>query len=80
MKATLTFLFLAAAVSVCAQAPAAFDSSKAWEHLRQQVAIGPRPSGTAANTKTRQYIEAELTKLGIKYVEQPFDPPRRPAR
>jgi Zn-dependent M28 family amino/carboxypeptidase len=73
MKAPLTLVFLSVAMSVCAQAPPAFDSAKAWEHLRQQVAIGPRPSGTAANTKNRQYIEAELTKLGIKYVEQPFD-------
>ena len=44
----LVLMFLAAPVS--AQTPA-FDSSKAWEHLRQQVAIGPRPSGSPANVK-----------------------------
>ena len=56
-----------------AQAPTAFDSSKAWEHLRQQVAIGPRPSGSTANVKNRDYIKAQMTALGIKTVEQPFE-------
>ena len=63
-----------AAGGVSAQAPVAFDSSKAWEHLRQQVAIGPRPSGSAANQKTRQYITTTLAGFGIKTVEQPFEP------
>jgi glutaminyl-peptide cyclotransferase len=58
---------------VSAQGPPAFDSNKAWEHVRQQVAIGPRPSGSPANAKTRQYITAQLAALGIKTVEQPFD-------
>jgi glutaminyl-peptide cyclotransferase len=56
-----------------AQSPAAFDSAKAWEHLRQQVAIGPRPSGSAGNVKTRDYIKAQMAALGIKVVEQPFE-------
>ena len=73
LRLQIAVLVLAAASTASAQSAPAFDSSKAWEHLRQQVAIGPRPSGTAANTRNRQYIEAELTKLGIKYVEQPFD-------
>jgi Zn-dependent M28 family amino/carboxypeptidase len=55
------------------QSAAAFDSNKAWEHLRQQVAIGPRPSGTPANVKTRDYIKAQMAALGIKVTEQPFD-------
>ena len=41
--------------------------------MRQQIAIGPRPSGSPAIAKTRQYLAAELGKLGIKAVEQPFD-------
>ena len=56
-----------------AQAPAAFDSSRAWEHLRQQVAIGPRPSGSAGNVKNRDYIKAQMKALGIKTAEQAFD-------
>ena len=62
------------AVAATAQpGAAAFDSSKAWEHLRQQVAIGPRPSGSPANVKNRDYIKAQMAALGIKTIEQPFD-------
>lgn len=56
-----------------AQKPVAFDSSKAWEHLRQQVAIGPRPSGSPGNVKNRDYIKAQMAALGIKTTEQAFD-------
>ena len=56
-----------------AQSTNSFDSTRAWEHVRQQIAIGPRPSGSAANAKTRQYITAQLTALGIKATEQPFE-------
>ncbi len=58
--------------TAAAQGPA-FNSSKAWEHLRQQVGIGPRPSGSAANVKNRDYIKAQMAALGLKTVEQPFD-------
>jgi glutaminyl-peptide cyclotransferase len=51
----------------------AFDSTKAFEHLRQQVAIGPRPSGSAGNVKNRDYIKAQMAAFGIKTVEQAFD-------
>ena len=70
--ALLTLVGVLGASAVHAQAPA-FDSSKAWEHLRQQLNIGPRPSGSPANVKTRDYIKAQLTALGIKPVEQPFE-------
>jgi len=69
--ALLTLVGVLGASAVHAQTPA-FDSSKAWEHLRQQLNIGPRPSGSPANVKTRDYIKAQLTALGIKPVEQPF--------
>jgi glutaminyl-peptide cyclotransferase len=50
-----------------------FDGARAWEHLRAQVAIGPRVAGTAENAKTRAYIVSTLAALGIKAGEQPFD-------
>ncbi len=56
-----------------AQSGTAFDSTKAFEHLRQQVAIGPRPSGSAGNVKNRDYIKAQMAALGIKVAEQAFD-------
>jgi glutaminyl-peptide cyclotransferase len=70
--ATAVLLTLAASAA-SAQSGATFDSSKAWEHLRQQVAIGPRPSGSAGNVKNRDYIKAQMKALGIKTTEQAFD-------
>jgi glutaminyl-peptide cyclotransferase len=70
--AGLLVLLWGPAVAGQAAAPG-FDSTKAWEHLRQQVAIGPRPSGSAGNVKNRDYIKAQMAAIGIKVVEQPFD-------
>jgi len=53
-------------------APLAFDSSKAWEHLRQMVAIGPRPAGSPALRQTRAYITRQVTALGLTVQEQTF--------
>ena len=50
-----------------------FDSGEAWEHLRQQVSFGPRPSGSAALTQCRQYILAQLKAAGIATREDGFD-------
>ncbi|MDO8678660.1 MAG: M28 family peptidase [Acidobacteriota bacterium] len=72
-SARVLIVGLLAATSLSAQAPSAFDSSKAWEHLRQQVAIGPRPSGSPGNVKNRDYIKTTLAGFGIKTVEQPFE-------
>lgn len=69
-----------------AQPPAAtaagFDATRAWEHLRTQVEIGPRVSGTAANAKTRTYIVSTLAAMGITAEEQQFDArtPRGPVK
>jgi glutaminyl-peptide cyclotransferase len=49
-----------------------FDSSRAWEHLRKQVSIGPRPSGTPAIVETRRYIAEQLKASGIDSREQMF--------
>jgi len=54
------------------QAPA-FDSGRAFEHLKQLVAIGPRPAGSPGAQKTRDYIKAQMSALGIQITEQPFD-------
>jgi glutaminyl-peptide cyclotransferase len=59
-----------------APAPAAaavrFDSSKAWDHLREMVAIGPRPSGSEALRQTRAYITRQLAAAGLQVQEQRF--------
>jgi glutaminyl-peptide cyclotransferase len=62
------------AVAAQAVVPAAtFESGRAWEHLRQLVAIGPRPSGSAAIEQTRKYIKEQLAASGLVAVEQAWD-------
>ncbi len=53
--------------------PPTFDSNRAYEDLRQMVAIGPRPAGSAALKQTRDYIKKELAAAGLTAEEQPFD-------
>ncbi len=67
----LMFLLLAALPG--AQAPAPFDSSRAYNHVRDQVAFGPRPAGSTANTKTRDYIVKALAQAGYKASLQAFE-------
>ena len=55
-----------------APAPVTFDSNQAWEHLRQMVAIGPRPAGSPALRQTRAYITRQLAAAGLTVQEQPF--------
>ena len=55
-----------------AQSPLAFDSARAYEHLRQIVSIGPRPAGSPGIARTREYIIEQLTTLGIPVAQQAF--------
>jgi Zn-dependent M28 family amino/carboxypeptidase len=66
-------LILAAALLMQAPASPPFDSNKAWEHLRQLVALGPRPAGSAAIEQSRAYIKKQLTASGIAVAEQAWD-------
>jgi Zn-dependent M28 family amino/carboxypeptidase len=50
-----------------------FDSNRAWEHLRQLVAIGPRPAGSGAIDQARQYIKAQLAAAGVAVADQAWD-------
>ena len=64
-------LRIALAVTLLFQAPAVtFDAGKAWEHLRQIVAFGPRPAGSAALEQTRAYIRKQLAGAGVRVTEQ----------
>jgi hypothetical protein len=63
----------AAGPAAAGQAAAAkFDSVRAFEHLKQMVAIGPRPAGSAALRQTRAYITRQLASIGLTVQEQPF--------
>src|SRR6266496_1090397 len=67
-----TLLALGLALQAAAPQPK-FDSGRAWEHLRQLVAIGPRPSGSPAIEQTRKYIREQLAAEGLVAVEQAWD-------
>jgi Zn-dependent M28 family amino/carboxypeptidase len=51
----------------------AFDSGRAWDHLRHLVNIGPRPSGSPAIEQTRTYIKEQLTAAGVSFTEQRWE-------
>jgi glutaminyl-peptide cyclotransferase len=63
-------VLLISALALQAPATAAFDSGRAWEHLRQMVAIGPRPSGSPAIEQTRKYIKDQLAAISVQTAEQ----------
>jgi len=62
----------AAQQSAPADAPAAFDERRAYEHVRKLVEFGPRPSGSTELEKARKYIVSELEKYGLKVTSDEF--------
>jgi glutaminyl-peptide cyclotransferase len=64
---------LVACTSALQTATPQFDGGRAYEDLRQLVAIGPRPSGSPAIQQTREYIKKQVTAAGLEVVEQHFD-------
>jgi glutaminyl-peptide cyclotransferase len=84
----LTFVALALGLVACGtvattatcggEAPAAsaqareFDAARAWKLLEEQVAIGPRPSGSPGAEAVRALIERELRAAGLEPVREAF--------
>jgi hypothetical protein len=59
-----------------ANAPAvrpAFDGTRAFEHVRKMVEMGPRPAGSQELAKTREYITGELQSGGLKVSNDEWD-------
>lgn len=54
-------------------AQSAFDSSRAYQHLRQIVSLGPRPAGSPALDATRRYIRQQLQAIGVPSSDQRFE-------
>jgi len=50
-----------------------FDSGRAFEHVRQLVAIGPRPAGSPGIEAARRYIRAQMTAIGLSTTEHVFE-------
>ena len=49
-----------------------FDTARAWEHVRRQVAFGPRPAGSGALDAARRYIIEQLQAMRIGTRQQAF--------
>lgn len=49
-----------------------FDAARAWRLLQEQVEFGPRPSGSPANVKLRDWIVADLEASGLAPVREAF--------
>src|SRR5438093_2251641 len=79
MKASVALLLLVVAVSGFQRTPPSapksspFSEQRADTDLRTIVGFGPRPAGSEAITKARNYIVSELTKAGLKPQLDEFD-------
>ncbi|HXF06258.1 MAG TPA: M28 family peptidase [Blastocatellia bacterium] len=49
-----------------------FDGERAFQHVRALVEMGPRPVGSAAHDRARDYIVAELKKYGLTIIKDEF--------
>ena len=62
----------------CGQKPtteipwAAFSGARAYEQVKQVVSYGPRPSGSAALSRTATFLTAQLQEAGLEAEEQVF--------
>jgi Zn-dependent M28 family amino/carboxypeptidase len=75
MKRTALLALLSFLPGVCLaqSAPAkAFSGAAALNFTAKSVAFGPRPSGSAANTKLRAYIHAQLATCGCEVSSDSF--------
>ena len=55
-----------------APASPAFDGQAAWKHVERLVGFGPRPAGSAALGRARDYIMSELRRAGVEVTLQKF--------
>jgi len=76
-KRDALLLMIAMAVAACSTrssttpgsqatlAPTAFSGERAFEHVRRLVELGPRPVGSEAHARMREYLRAELKAYGL---------------
>jgi len=69
--ATLLLALVLAVTGVAAAAPR-YDGTAALDHVSRLVALGPRPSGSPAAVRARDYIVSELKRLGVSVRVQAF--------
>jgi len=68
-----TAVVLALALLQTTAAAPRFDSNRAWEHLRQLVALGPRPAGSPAIEQSRKYLTSQLGSAGLTVTTQAWE-------
>lgn len=66
-------VLISSIAAVCAGATSGFDGTRAFEHLRRLVLLGPRPAGSPAIQQARQYIAGQLSAIGVAVREQAFE-------
>jgi glutaminyl-peptide cyclotransferase len=73
----LTTLLCTIAAVGCVQAAQSvnpgFDGERAFEDVRQLVAIGPRVAGSPGAQAARDYIRKQLQAVGVRVEDQPFE-------
>jgi hypothetical protein len=77
MRTRTSLLFCTLAAVGCLQAaqsaPPKFNGARAFEDVRQLVAIGPRVAGTPGAQAARDYIRKQLQSVGVAVEEQAFE-------
>jgi Zn-dependent M28 family amino/carboxypeptidase len=73
LSACLPVLLCIACLAAVQPAAPKFDGNRAFEDIRQLVAIGPRVAGTPGAQAARDYIRKQLQAAGIAVEEQPFE-------
>lgn len=68
----LLFIWALGLGCVTSQSAALFEGNRAFEHLKSQVALGPRPPGSQASLLTRQYLAKTLSSQGWQVNMQNF--------
>jgi Peptidase family M28 len=72
VRPAILMIVLVLAGAAAAQHPTTFDAARAWRDLEHIVGLGPRPSGSPALDRTREYVASELGKVGVRTWTQPF--------
>jgi Zn-dependent M28 family amino/carboxypeptidase len=63
---------LALTKRLCGDSPAAFDGTRAYEHVRRLVEIGPRPPASEGIHRAQAYIIGQLKGFGCPVEEHDF--------
>ena len=73
LSACLPVLVSIACLGATQSEPSKFNGGRAFEDIRQLVAIGPRVAGTPGAQAARDYIRKQLQAVGVTVEEQPFE-------